>query len=137
MKLHHIGVACKDVEATTALLIKMGYSAGEIMFDSNQNVNVRFLENSVSPKIELLFGTGEGTSPVDKIVAKNGTSVYHLCYEVDNIKKAVNEMRADGYIPISTAKSSLIEGRNVIFLFNADNVMIELLEGSEHEIKII
>jgi 4-hydroxyphenylpyruvate dioxygenase-like putative hemolysin len=58
MKLNHIGVATKDVEATTTLLKNMGYRAGEIMHDSNQKVDVRFMYSDEAPTIELLFNEG-------------------------------------------------------------------------------
>lgn len=127
MKLHHIGIATKDVEATTSLLEYLGYHAGNTAYDENQNVNVRFLYSDVAPTVELLFGGGQRSS-VDSIIEKNGTSVYHLCYETEDMDKTVSEMRDQGYIPIGTKKESLIDGKKVLFLYHIDNVMIELLE---------
>jgi methylmalonyl-CoA/ethylmalonyl-CoA epimerase len=128
MKLNHIGVATKNVEATTKLLEHMGYHAGDIMRDENQKVDVRFLYSDEAPTIELLFNISGGSSPIDKIVEKNGTSVYHLCYETPDIDAAVADFRMQHYLPIGVKKPSLMDGRNVIFLYHQDNVMIELVE---------
>ena len=67
-------------------------------------------------------------SPVDKILEKNGTCVYHLCYESDDFEKEFLELRQQGYIPTGLKKPSLIDGRNVVFLWHMYNVLIELLE---------
>jgi hypothetical protein len=62
MKLNHIGVATQNVQVTTTLLEHMGYCAGGIMHDSNQNVDVRFLYSEEAPTIELLFNSGGGVT---------------------------------------------------------------------------
>lgn len=130
MKLNHIGVATKDVEATTTLLKNMGYRAGEIMHDSNQKVEVRFMYSDEAPTIELLFNEGgtDKDSPIDKIIKKNGVSVYHLCYETGDIDEAVKKFREQGYLPVGSRKPSLIGGKDVIFMYHMNMVMIELVE---------
>lgn len=127
MKLNHIGVATKNIEVTTHLLEYFGYCADEVMWDENQQVNVRFLHSDYAPTIELLC-SGEEDSPIDKIVEKNGTCVYHLCFETDNIDFTIEELRKQYYIPTGRKKKSLIDNGEVIFLYHTDNVMIELLE---------
>ena len=67
-------------------------------------------------------------SPIDKVIARNGTCVYHLCYEVDDIEAAVQKLRKEGYFPTGEKTRSVIGGRFVIFLFHTDNCLIELLE---------
>jgi methylmalonyl-CoA/ethylmalonyl-CoA epimerase len=131
MKLNHIGVATKNVEVTTKLLEDMGYHAGDILHDDNQKVDVRFMYSDEAPTIELLFNGGTEPSPIDKIVKKNGTSVYHLCYETSDIDAAVRQFREQRYLPIGIKKPSLIDGKDVVFLYHTDNVMIELIECVE------
>ena len=58
MRLNHIGIATDNVSMTTSLLEFYGYMAGPIMYDENQNVNVRFLFSEDAPTIELLFPAG-------------------------------------------------------------------------------
>ena len=63
------------------------------------------------------------------LLAENGTCPYHLCYEVDDMEEAIEEMRGNGYIPTGTAQKSVIGGRNVIFMYHPHNCLIELLDG--------
>ncbi len=153
LKLNHIGVAVKNDKATAALLESMGYRDGGLRYDANQNVNVRFMYSDDSPAIELLSkpdvvpdfskaemldnkrlvgisGGVEAASPIDKIIEKNGTCVYHLCYETHDIETDINRFREQHYIPVGAKKPSLIDGKEVIFLYHPDNVMIELLDMS-------
>lgn len=122
MKLHHIGIATKDIDKTAGLLCDFGYIAGDTKYDGEQNVYIKFLEQKELPCIELVM-RGEGVSPIDKLIERNGTCVYHLCYEVDNIDMAVQELRIKGYFPTGKKTKSVIEGRNVIFLFHTDKTV--------------
>lgn len=65
---------------------------------------------------------------MDNILRKNGTCVYHLCYETGDLEKTVQELRKQNYIPLGPKKESLINSGDVIFLYHKDNVIIELLE---------
>ncbi|MDE6025349.1 MAG: VOC family protein [Lachnospiraceae bacterium] len=132
MKLHHIGIATKDIEKTAMLLCDFGYIAHATEFDKEQNVYVKFMEQPNAPCIELIM-RGKDNSPVDKIIERNGTCVYHLCYEVEDIDTSVQELRVKGYFPTGRKTKSVIDGRDVIFLFHADNCLIELLEREKNE----
>lgn len=127
-KFHHIGIATNDLDQTTSMLSLFGYSAEDVRFDPLQNVNVRFLHHEENPLIELIEGVDDA-SPIKNLLKKNGTCVYHLCYEVEDIDRAVLKMRKDGYIPTSQKRKSIIGGRNVVFLYHPHNCLIELLDG--------
>ncbi len=47
-----------------------------------------------------------------------------------DIDKAVLIMREEGYIPTGQKRKSLIDGRDVVFLYHPHNCLIELLDGS-------
>ena len=127
---HHIGIATNDLDQTTLMLSLFGYSAEDIQYDSLQNVTVRFMRHERNPLIELIFSGGDN-SPIQNIIRKNGTCAYHLCYAVDDIDEAVSIMRRDGYIPTGEKRKSVIDGRDVIFLYHPHNCLIELLDGKK------
>ncbi len=131
-KFHHIGIATNDLEQTASILSMFGYVSEDVQYDPLQNVNVRFLHHEQNPLIELIEGV-DGASPVQNLLKKNGTCVYHLCYEVEDIDEALSQMREDGYIPTCEKTKSVIGGRDVIFLYHPHNCLIELLEGKKHD----
>lgn len=131
-KLHHIGIATKCMEQTILMLRLFGYSEGDIAFDEAQNVNVCFLTHEANPMIELI-GEADDKSPIKNLLKKNGTCIYHVCFEVEDMDSAINKMRKDGYIPTCSKRQSLIDGKEVIFFYHPDSCLIELLDGGCHE----
>lgn len=70
------------------------------------------------------------TSPVNKILEKNGVTPYHTCYIVDEIELAMKELRKMKYIVVSKpAEAVAIHGCKVCFLFNKNVGLIELVES--------
>lgn len=129
MKFHHIGVAVKDISATAAVYVTGGYKQSDTIFDPIQNVNICWLTKENMPVVELLEPVDE-TSPVNKILEKNGVTPYHTCYIVDEIELAMKELRKFKYIVVSKpAEAVAIHGCKVCFLFNKNVGLIELVES--------
>lgn len=129
MKFHHIGVAVKDISATAAVYVTGGYKQSDTIFDPIQNVNICWLTKENMPVVELLEPVDE-TSPVNKILEKNGVTPYHTCYIVNEIELAMKELRKLKYIVVSKpAEAVAIHGCKVCFLFNKNVGLIELVES--------
>ena len=129
MKFHHIGVAVKDISATAAVYVTGGYKQSDTIFDPIQNVNICWLTKENMPVVELLEPVDE-TSPVNKILEKNGVTPYHTCYIVDEIELSMKELRKMKYIVVSKpAEAVAIHGCKVCFLFNKNVGLIELVES--------
>lgn len=129
MKFHHIGVAVKDISATAAVYVTGGYKQSDTIFDPIQNVNICWLTKENMPVVELLEPVDE-TSPVNKILEKNGVTPYHTCYIVEEIELAMKELRKMKYIVVSKpAEAVAIHGCKVCFLFNKNVGLIELVES--------
>ena len=129
MKFHHIGVAVKDISATAAVYVTGGYKQSDTIFDPIQNVNICWLTKENMPVVELLEPVDE-TSPVNKILEKNGVTPYHTCYIVDEIELAMKELRKMKYIVVSKpAEAVAIHGCKVCFLFNKNVGLMELVES--------
>lgn len=129
MKFHHIGVAVKDISATAAVYVTGGYKQSDTIFDPIQNVNICWLTKENMPVVELLEPVDE-TSPVNKILEKDGVTPYHICYIVDEIELAMKELRKMKYIVVSKpAEAVAIHGCKVCFLFNKNVGLIELVES--------
>lgn len=127
-RFHHIGVAVFDIDSTAKCYLEAGYSKTDTVYDPHQNVYICFLTKNGMPTIELLAPKDE-TSPVSKTLEKNGVTPYHLCYEVDDINKAIADLRKLKYIPlIKPIEACAIESRKVCFLFNKQVGLIELVE---------
>ena len=128
-RFHHIGVAVFDIDSTAEMYAGAGYEKTETVYDPAQNVSICFLKKEGMPMIELLEPRDQ-SSPVNGTLEKNGVTPYHFCYEVDDIEKAVADLRPLKYIAVSKPEPACaIDGRRVCFLFNKKVGLIELLEA--------
>lgn len=127
-KFHHIGIAVKDIEVTAAIYENGGYKTSATIYDPIQNVNICWLTNEDAPILELLAPVNE-SSPVNKILEKNGVSPYHTCYIVKDIQMAITELRKQKYVMVNKpAEAVAFKGSKVVFLFNKNVGLIELVE---------
>ena len=128
-KFHHIGVAVKDIEKTAAIYVQGGYKKSATTFDPVQNVNICWLVKEGMPTVELLAPVNE-TSPVCKTLEKNGVTPYHTCYIVEDIEKAMSDLRKMKYVAVSKPEvAPAISNCKVAFLFNKNVGLIELVEA--------
>lgn len=127
-KFHHFGIAVKDIGAAAAIYESGGYKASAVIYDPIQNVDICWLTKEDPPIIELLAPVNE-SSPVNKILEKNGVSPYHTCYIVKDIREATSELRKQKYVMVSKpAEAVAFKGSKVAFLFNKNIGLIELVE---------
>ena len=82
--------------------------------------------------IELLEATGPD-SPVNEWMDKSGESLWHLCFEVDDIDAAVIELKGKGVKLLNDEPKPSHGGSRIVFLNpeSTGNVLIELAEISE------
>ena len=128
-KFHHIGVAVKDIDKTAAMYVGGGYQKSEPIFDPVQNVNICWLTKDGMPTVELLAPVDE-TSPVCKILEKNGVTPYHTCYVVEDIEQAIVDLRQQKYVLVSKPVEAVaIHNSKVAFLHHRQVGLIEIVEA--------
>lgn len=126
---HHIGVAVKDIDKTAALYEQGGYQKSEPIFDPVQNVTICWLTKASMPTVELLAPVDE-TSPVCKILEKNGVTPYHTCYVVEDIEQAIVDLRQQKYVLVSKPVEAVaIHNSKVAFLHHRQVGLIEIVEA--------
>jgi methylmalonyl-CoA/ethylmalonyl-CoA epimerase len=129
MKLHHIGVAVRDLDEAITRHAKIGLKLVHREMVPSQQVEVAFVGER--PWIELLAGTG-GDSPVSKYIDKRGPGQHHLAFAVPSIADELEKQRAAGATLIDQAARPGAWGHRVAFLHPKDQggVLIELVEES-------
>jgi methylmalonyl-CoA/ethylmalonyl-CoA epimerase len=129
-QFHHIGIAVNNIKTTAQYYIDADYIVTDTIYDPIQNVSITFLEKKGMPRIELVeAGSAADNSPVNKIIEKSGVSPYHICYEVNSIESAINELKKRKYLPLTKPVNAVaMNNRKICFLFNKDVGLIELVE---------
>jgi methylmalonyl-CoA/ethylmalonyl-CoA epimerase len=128
-QFNHIGIATKSIEATEILYRRLSYTSSNIFVDNIQNVRILFLTHRKSPMIELIEPLNS-SSPISKILKKNGVIPYHTCYEVPLLEDAIEVLSRNRFIKIgSPVQAIAFNNRRIAFLYNENFGLIELLEA--------
>ena len=127
--MHHYGFATDDIERSEAAYAVLGYvRSSEIITDKIQNVKLLFLRRDDTPLLELVEPLSE-SSPVSAIIKKNKPTLYHSCFEVDNIDESIAELKQKRFVLVSQPVPAIaFNNRRICFLFHKHTGLIELLE---------
>ena len=131
-KLNHVGVATPSIEASVKLYrdVLGATSFSERFALEEQGVWVCFV-NLPNSQIELIEPLGE-TSPLIGFLEKNPKGgQHHVCFEVEDILAARDELRAKGAAILGTGQPRIgAHGVPVIFVHPKDmgGVLVELME---------
>ncbi len=131
-KLNHVGVATPSIEQALAMYRDLlgATKVSEPKVLAEQGVRVAFVDLP-NTQIELIEPYGEG-SPIRAFLDKNPKGgQHHVCFEVDDIIAARDELRGRGASVLGTGEPRLgAHGVPVIFLHPKDTggVLVELMQ---------
>jgi methylmalonyl-CoA/ethylmalonyl-CoA epimerase len=134
MKLDHVGIAVHSIEeALRTYEHRLGFELHEIVAIDDQKVRVAVLPAGES-RIELLEPTAPD-SPIQRFLEKRGEGVHHLCFQVEDIRRKIEELRFASLQLISMSSDTGLEGRKIAFLHpkSTHGVLIELVECESEE----
>jgi len=133
-KIDHLGIAVKNLEeAVKAYKEILGVEPVEIEDVPQEKVRVAMFKVGES-YIELL----EGTSPdsaISKYIEKRGEGIHHIAFRVENIEKAMNELK-DKVRFVYDKPRVVANGKRIINFIHPKSVhgvLIELVERKEEQ----
>lgn len=125
--LNHVAIAVPDLDAAIATYRDtLGAKVGAPQDEPDHGVTVVFI-TLPNTKIELLYPLGEN-SPITGFLAKNPSGgIHHICYEVEDIVAAKDQMIASGARVLGDIKIGA-HGKPVLFLHPKDftGTLVEL-----------
>ena len=128
MKIEHIGYLTDSIEATQKVFIEMGYTGGsKIINDDTQRTQICFLHKEGETPIELVQPY-EDNRTMQKMLAKRGVGPYHICYAVDDVESAYNEMISQDWLPLfEPVAAPALGNRLICYFFKQEIGYIELV----------
>lgn len=128
-RLNHVAIAVADIEkAAKVYAVTLGAKVTAPEVVAEHGVKVVFVELP-NTKIELLEPYGDN-SPIAGFVEKNpGGAIHHVCYEVDDIIKARDHLKAEGARVLGDGSPKIgAHGKPVLFLHPKDfcGTLVEL-----------
>lgn len=130
-RLNHVAIAVPDIAAAAEIYrstFVMGAKVSKPVPQPDHGVTTVFVELA-NTKIELLEPLGE-KSPIANFLKKNPSGgIHHVCYEVEDIIAARDQMIAKGATITGTGEPKIgAHGKPVIFMHPKDfnGTLIEL-----------
>ncbi len=129
MKIEHIGIAVKDIEASNKLFAtlfnKPAYKMEEV---ESEGVKTSFFQIGES-KIELLQATHEN-SAIAKFIEKKGEGMHHIAFEVENIEEEIKRLEGEGFKLIHEIPKLGADNKKIAFLHpkSTNGVLVELCQ---------
>jgi methylmalonyl-CoA/ethylmalonyl-CoA epimerase len=132
-RFNHAAIAVPDLEAAIKTYRDvLGAKVSESQDLPEHGVTVVFVELP-NTKVELLYPLGE-KSPIQGFLDKNqGGGVHHICYEVDDILAARDQLQKEGVRVLGTGEPRIgAHGNPVLFLHPKDlyGTLVELEQAS-------
>ncbi|MFG1204800.1 methylmalonyl-CoA epimerase [Xanthobacter aminoxidans] len=128
-RLNHVAIAVRDIAAASALYRDtLGAEVSAAVPQVEHGVTTVFV-NLPNTKIEFLEPLG-ADSPIAKFLERNPDGgIHHLCYEVDDIIVARDQLKAKGARVLGSGEPKIgAHGKPVLFLHPKDfnGTLVEL-----------
>ena len=128
-KVDHIGIAVKSIEEARKFYEEvLGLKVTGIEEVEDQKVKTAFIPIGES-EIELLESTSED-GPVAKFIEKRGEGIHHIALQVDDIEKALEELKGKGVKLIDEVPRYGAGGAKIAFVHpkSTNGVLLEFCE---------
>ena len=127
--IEHIGIAVKDLDTNAPFwkhVLKISHKGTETVAQEGVTTDIY---DTGSGKVELLKST-VSESVIEKFLEKRGEGIHHVCFEVDDINKAIIELKELNIGVISDRPMVGAEGYKVVFIHpkSTGGVLVELAQ---------
>ena len=104
LKLNHLGIATKNIKKAEKFVRNTHNVINSVgpIWDPNLKANLQLFEICNGISIELVEG------PVVSNLIKKGITLYHYCYEVDDINSKLSLLKKKWWINYSSTNSCII-----------------------------
>jgi len=131
LKIEHIGIAVKDIEAALkfyAEILGLKLEGEEVV--AEQKVKTAFLPVG-DTEVELLEST-EADGPIAKFIEKRGEGFQHIAFKVDDLEATLRELEEKG-IRLIDRKPRIGAGNKKIAFLHPKSTFGVLVELSEEQ----
>ena len=129
LSIEHIGIAVKELKNRSPFweyVLGIKHTSTEIVQSEGVETDIYDTGNG---KVELLKSIADD-STIEKFLNKKGEGIHHVCFQVDDIKEAINELKYNNISIVSEKPSIGAEGYKIVFIHpkSTGGVLVELAE---------
>jgi methylmalonyl-CoA/ethylmalonyl-CoA epimerase len=127
LKIEHLGLACRSADGVADFysgVLGLPVVAREMLADMKLKVVKVQSGESVLELLEPL----DGEQVISKFLAARGEGIHHVCFQVEDLRGAIQELKEKGYAPLWEEPRAGAGGKWVTFLRPKETfgVLIEL-----------
>ncbi len=127
--IEHIGIAVKDLDTNAPFwkhVLKISHKGTETVAQEGVTTDIY---DTGRGKVELLKSTVSG-SVIEKFLENRGEGIHHVCFEVEDVNKAIIELKELNIDIISDRPTVGAEGYKVVFIHpkSTGGVLVELAQ---------
>lgn len=134
LKVEHIGIAIKDMQASVPLFEKLlNTSCYKTEMVESEKVNTAFFRQGET-KIELLKSiTPDGV--IAKFIERKGEGIHHIAFDVADIRQEMKRLQAEGFTLLNEEPKKGADNKWVCFLHpkGTNGVLVELCQDRGKE----
>ncbi len=129
MKFDHVGVAVKSVDQMLAIYTQIGQFDIRQTEVAGQKAKVALLKAGET-SVEFLEPTSED-STLAKFIRERGEGLHHIAFEVDDIEKVTEDLKARGFRFVYEKPADGKFGSRVNFMHpkSTGGILVELTQG--------
>ena len=129
LAIEHLGIAVSSIDESAPFwkhVLKIKHHSTETVDTEGVTTDIY---DTGKGKVELLESINKD-SPINKFLDNRGAGIHHVCFEVDNIKSAINELKENNIIVLNDEPSIGAEGYKIVFIHpkSTGGVLVELAE---------
>jgi methylmalonyl-CoA/ethylmalonyl-CoA epimerase len=140
LKLDHVGFVVENIGKVKELFETVGLDAGTgAVVNPLQKVSASFVNVGEKDDIYIeILEPASDDSPITNFLRKSGGGLHHLCFEVDDIEKATQELNAKGFRMVTPPENCTAYDENlkrecnaptkIAFFIISKGVLMELIE---------
>ncbi|HLX27871.1 MAG TPA: VOC family protein [Casimicrobiaceae bacterium] len=136
LEFHHVGVACRSIDAEAAHFAMLGYRIEGSAFDDPVQGIRGFFMVGQGPRMELLEPLGDAAhrgSEKSGVLApwlSSGTKLYHLAYVAPELLHAIDAMRKRrAKLVVAPVPAVAFAGRKIAFVMLPNRLLVELISA--------
>ncbi len=128
-KISHVGYVVENINYSLKKFIREGAKVLiEPSQETSQRVWICLIEIQGGIKIELISPLDSNNSPIKSRLSKGG-GLDHICFEVSDIEKALEQEKANGGIIICPKVPAIVFKNHMIaFVYRPSGLIVELME---------
>ena len=134
LKVEHIGIAIKGMQASVELFEKLlNTSCYKTEMVESEKVNTAFFRQGET-KIELLESiTPDGV--IAKFIERKGEGIHHIAFDVADIRQEMKRLQAEGFTLLNEEPKKGADNKWVCFLHpkGTNGVLVELCQDRGKE----